>query len=165
MNLETFNKDVIPLQSTMQLLAERILGSTEDAEDVVQEIFVTLWQRREELDKVLKLDRYCLFAVRTRCIDILRKQSHKKEQVDIIPDISDEEVLAEAEKTEKYCELLGKLMEDLPEKQRQVLHLRYFEDNDTEKIGQKLNMSSSNVYTTISRAIQSLKDKLNHLYI
>ncbi|MBO4307826.1 MAG: sigma-70 family RNA polymerase sigma factor [Bacteroidales bacterium] len=165
MNLETFNKDVIPLQSAMQLLAERILGSTEDAEDVVQEVFLTLWQRREELDKVLKLDRYCLFAVRARCIDIIRKQRHKKEQIDIIPDISDDEILAETEKTEKYCELLCKLMGELPEKQRQAIHLRYFEDNDTYQIGQKLNMSCNNVYTTISRAIQSLKDKLNHLYI
>ena len=45
MTSDTFKQTILPLQSHMQLLAERMLGSETEAEDVVQEVFLKFWPK------------------------------------------------------------------------------------------------------------------------
>ena len=53
--------------------------------------------------------------------------------------------------------MLDQMMERLPEVQRQAVQMRYIEQLSHEEMQQRLKMSSSNVYTTLSRAISALK--------
>ena len=165
MDQNDFKRHIIPLQSPMQLLAERMLGDVADAEDVVQDVFVALWGRREELDRVVKLESYCLQMVRLRCIDLIRKRKRDAFHNEQIAYLSDREVEMEVEETASRAALLDRLLGELPDKQREALKMKYVEERDTQYIEQALQMSSSNVYTTISRAIQSLKDKIKTLKI
>lgn len=165
MDQNDFKRHIIPLQSPMQLLAERMLGDVADAEDVVQDVFVALWDRRDELDRVVKLDSYCLQMVRLRCIDLIRKRKRDAFHNEQIAYLSDREVEMEIEETASRAALLDRLLGELPDKQREALRMKYVEERDTQYIEQALQMSSSNVYTTISRAIQSLKDKIKTLKI
>lgn len=165
MDQNDFKRHIIPLQSPMQLLAERMIGDVADAEDVVQDVFVALWGRREELDRVVKLEAYCLQMVRLRCIDLIRKRKRDAFHNEQIAYLSDNEVEMEVEETASRAALLDRLLDELPERQRQALRMKYVEERDTQYIEQALQMSSSNVYTTISRAIQSLKDKIKTLKI
>ena len=165
MDQNDFKRHIIPLQSPMQLLAERMLGDVADAEDVVQDVFVALWDRRDELDRVVKLDSYCLQMVRLRCIDLIRKRKRDAFHNEQIAYLSDREVEMEVEETASRAALLDRLLGELPDKQREALKMKYVEERDTQYIEQALQMSSSNVYTTISRAIQSLKDKIKTLKI
>lgn len=165
MEQNEFKRHIIPLQSPMQLLAERMLGDVADAEDVVQDVFVALWNRRDELDRVVKLDSYCLQMVRLRCIDLIRKRKRDAFHNEQIAYLSDREVEMEVEETASRAALLDRLLGELPDKQREALKMKYVEERDTQYIEQALQMSSSNVYTTISRAIQSLKDKIKTLKI
>lgn len=165
MDQNDFKRHIIPLQSPMQLLAERMLGDVADAEDVVQDVFVALWGRREELDRVVKLESYCLQMVRLRCIDLIRKRKRDAFHNEQIAYLSDKEVEMEVEETASRAALLDRLLGELPDKQREALKMKYVEERDTQYIEQALQMSSSNVYTTISRAIQSLKDKIKTLKI
>lgn len=165
MDQNDFKRHIIPLQSPMQLLAERMLGDVADAEDVVQDVFVALWDRRDELDRVVKLDSYCLQMVRLRCIDLIRKRKRDAFHNEQIAYLSDKEVEMEIEETASRAALLDRLLGELPDKQREALRMKYVEERDTQYIEQALQMSSSNVYTTISRAIQSLKDRIKTLKI
>ena len=165
MDQNDFKRHIIPLQSPMQLLAERMLGDVADAEDVVQDVFVALWNRRDELDRVVKLESYCLQMVRLRCIDLIRKRKRDAFHNEQIAYLSDREVEMEVEETASRAALLDRLLGELPDKQREALRMKYVEERDTQYIEQALQMSSSNVYTTISRAIQSLKDKIKTLKI
>ena len=165
MDQTKFKEHIIPLQSPMQLLAERMLGDVADAEDVVQDVFVALWSRRDELDRVVKLDSYCLQMVRLRCIDLIRKRKRDAFHNEQIAYLSDKEVTMQVEETRNDAALLDHLLDELPEKQRRALRMKYVEERDTQYIEQALQMSSNNVYTTISRAIQSLKDKIKTLKI
>ena len=142
-----------------------MIGDVADAEDVVQDVFVALWGRREELDRVVKLEAYCLQMVRLRCIDLIRKRKRDAFHNEQIAYLSDREVEMEVEETASRAALLDRLLGELPDKQREALKMKYVEERDTQYIEQALQMSSSNVYTTISRAIQSLKDKIKTLKI
>ena len=165
MDQKYFVQHIIPMQRAMQLLAERMLGDVAEAEDVVQDVFVSLWERREELDRVVRIEAYCMQMVRTRCIDLIRKRKRQIEHTETIRNLTDREVMMEVEETVERSALLDKLLEELPEKQRKTVRMKYIEECDTRQIEKALQMSSSNVYTTLSRAVQTLKDKLNNLKI
>ena len=63
----------------------------------------------------------------------------------------------EAALTEERAAMLDMMMEQLPEVQRQAVQMRYIEQVSHEEMQRRLHMSSSNVYTTISRALSALK--------
>lgn len=154
----------------MQLLAERILGDETEAEDAVQDVFMRLWEQRDKLDGVINVKSYVLQSTRLRCIDIIRSKGHSKEfttsDVDAtsnLPDLT-EEISEEVELTEQRSAMLHSMLDDLPEKQRQLLRMRYLEEKEIAEIEKALKMTSSNIYTTISRAIQTLKTKLKNEY-
>lgn len=163
MNQEEFKKKIIPLQSAMQTLAERLLGDVADAEDMVQDVFITLWNKRNELDRVIRLESYCLQSVRTRCIDMIRKRKIDEKRIEEIAAITDEEVFDEVEETERRSEMLHSLLRQLPEKQRKIIEMKYFENCDTKQMETTLNMTSANVYTTLSRTLQTLREKLEKI--
>ena len=50
---EQFKHDYLPLQPAMQRMAEHLLGNEDEAADVVQDCFVTLWNDREKLRRVV----------------------------------------------------------------------------------------------------------------
>ncbi len=163
MDQKDFKQQIIPLQRPMQLLAERMLADVSEAEDVVQEVFLALWQRRDRLDEVEKLDSYCLQMVRTRCIDLLRLRKKAVLHADTIRDFGDSEILLEVEENERLSQLLHEVLAQLPEKQQRLVRLKYFENYTTSQLQQSLHMSAANVYTTLSRTIQSLRDKISRL--
>lgn len=154
----------------MQLLAERILGDETEAEDAVQDVFMRLWEQRDKLDGVINVKSYVLQSTRLRCIDIIRSKGYSKEfttsdvyATSNLPDLT-EEISEEVELTEQRSAMLHSMLDDLPEKQRQLIRMRYLEEKEIPEIEKALKMTSSNIYTTISRAIQTLKTKLKNEY-
>lgn len=158
MTKDTFLDNLMPLQPTMQLVAERLLHSTVDAEDTVQEVFIELWEKREELRHVLNIEGYAMQTLKYRCISLLRKKNLLvTDNLDSVGDISDEEAQAEADLMEERAAKLDRMMEQLPEKQRQVIQMRYLDQLTHEEMQKRLKMSSTHVYTTLSRAMSALK--------
>lgn len=162
MDNKEFKEKIIPLQSAMQLLAERMLGDVNDAEDIVQDVFMSIWERRNDLDGHPNPQGYCIQMVRNRCIDLLRKRKRHDEHAESIRLMTDEAVMMEVEETQEKSRILRRLLGELPDRQRRAIEMKYIEECDTEKMMNALGMSSSNVYTTISRALQTLREKLKN---
>jgi RNA polymerase sigma-70 factor (ECF subfamily) len=163
MDKEQFKEKIIPLQSSMQLLAERMLGSVADSEDVVQEVFYTLWKRHEELDHIVQLQSYCMQMIRMRCIDKLRQQRRTEAHISRLESLSDDEVIHEIDETAERSALLHRLLDTLPVQQRRLIEMKYFEDRSVKEMQQELNMSDSNLYTTLSRTLQKLRGMIGSL--
>ena len=158
MNCERFLNTLLPLQPTMQLMAERLLHSAADAEDTVQEAFAELWEHCDKLRQVVNIEGYAMQVVKNRCLSQLRKQKgYTVSDIDRLGDISDEEINSEATLTEERTALLDSLMLRLPEVQRRAIQMRYIDQLSHEEMQLRLGMSSANVYTTLSRAISALK--------
>ena len=142
------------------MLAERMLGDEMESEDVVQEVMIRLWEQREKLDNVVNLKSYAMQSARLRCIDIIRARKATSYTIKEYPDIADEEVADEVELVERRSAMLHSMLDDLPEKQRQIVKMRYLEEKEIPQIEQAMKMSSSNIYTTLSRAMQTLRERL-----
>ena len=69
--------------------ARGIVGNDEDAEDVVEEVFVDLWNRRNEVDLGEKIESYLFRATFTRAINVLHKAHRSEEQLSLLTAIND----------------------------------------------------------------------------
>lgn len=149
---EQFKHDYLPLQPAMQRMAESLLGDEDAAADVVQDCFVTLWNDREKLRRVVNREAWCIMLVKRRCIDLLRRQ-HPTMDID-------ERTMAADEEDNPYEERLAlamRIIDRLPERQARAVRLKHFDAADTATIASALGITEGNVYTLLSRAYNSLK--------
>ena len=153
---EQFKRNIMPLQPAMHRMAESLLHNEEDAADVVQDCLVTLWNEREKLRRVVNLEAWCITLVKRHCVDLLRRK-HPTVEIDERTMALAEE---EANDAEERLQLAMKLVEKLPERQRQVIQLKHFDAADTEHIASKLGITPRNVYTLLSRTYNSLKQMI-----
>ena len=153
---EQFKHDYLPLQPAMQRMAESLLGNEDEAADVVQDCFVTLWEEREKLRRVVNREAWCITLVKRRCVDLLRK---RKPTASI-----DERALAMAEEEsadkEERLRLAMQMVDRLPERQAQAIRMKHLEAADTDRIAAALHITPGNVYTLLSRAYSSLKQMI-----
>lgn len=150
-----FTADYLPLQPAMQRMAESLLGDEQEAADVVQDCFVTLWNDREKLRKVVNREAWCITLVKRRCVDVLRQ---RRPQVDA-EELADTAVDDYSDYDERL-QLAMDLIDRLPERQAEAVRLRHFDAADTQQIADKLHISEGNVYTLLSRAYSSLKQMI-----
>ncbi len=155
---------LISLQPVMQLTAEKLLPTAADAEDTVQETVIELWERRDQLQHVLNLEGYAMQAVKNRCISFLRKHHDiaTPNLEEALSNLSDKDLNAEAALIEEQAAQLDHMMERLPEVQREAVKMKYIDNLSHNEIQHRLGMSSANVYTTLSRALDNLRKMTNH---
>lgn len=148
---ERFKTQWLPLQPAMQRMAESLLGNEDDAADVVQDCYVSLWTDREKLRNVVNCEAWAITMVKRKCIDLMRRR-HPTVELDERMQIADEET-----EEDERLQLAYKLIDRLPERQALVVMLRHYSDVDTRGIAETMNISEGNVYVLLSRAYQSLK--------
>ena len=151
-----FKLDYLPLQPAMQRMAEHLLGSEEEAADVVQDCFVTLWEEREKLRRVVNREAWCIMLVKRRCVDLLRKRRPTVEIDERTMALADEQVHDDEER----LRLALQMVDRLPERQAQAVRLKHFDAADTDRIAETMHINAGNVYTLLSRAYNSLKQMI-----
>lgn len=154
-DIEQFKNEILPLQATMQRMAESLLGNEDDAADVVQDCFVSLWTERDKLERVVNKEAWCVTLVKRKCIDLLRKRRPIVE-IDDRMDLEVEDDRADEER----LTLAMKLIDRLPERQARVVRLKHFDACDTHSIATAMQISEGNVYTLLSRAYNGLKQMI-----
>lgn len=159
MKSEKFNIAVLPLQDKLFRFAVSILKNMDNAEDALQEIMVKLWERRSELTKYNSVEAFAMKMMKNHCIDRLRKQR-------VTTDINDNLLGANGKTPEKEAiikdtaNLAHRLIEQLPSTQQIIIRLRDVEEYDLDEIAEIMEMTPSAVRTNLSRARQTVRERL-----
>lgn len=161
MTQRRFLDTLLPLQPTMRMVAERLLGDKEDAADAVQETYTRLWEQRQKVAKHVAPEAYAMQTLKNQCISMLR-QRRPTEPLNHLAEVSDDDARREAELLEERAATFDRLMSRLPEVQQATIRMKYLECKSHDEMQQALGMSSSNVYTTLSRAVANLKKMIHH---
>lgn len=138
-------------------LANRRLSDAKQAEDVVQDVFITLWEKRQSLG-ISNLKAYLQTAVRNRIFNLVAREKVKDayfvhlEQLMGFGNGADAP-LEYRELWEKY----ERLLESLPTGQQQAFRLRFEDDLPTRHIAEKLNISQKTVQNQLLKAVNRLK--------
>ena len=157
----SFKTDVLPMKDKLFRLAFRITLNQQDAEDVVQETLIKIWNRHDQWDEIESLEGWAMTIARNMALDVLRKQdTHRTVSLDE----PDTHHLTPTTHTpyEKMMEkeriaMVRDLMNSLPEKQRTAMQLRDFEDKSYKEIAAIMQISEDQVKINIFRARQFIK--------
>lgn len=144
------------------LHAFRMLDSEEEAKDIVQELFVTLWVRREGMIVTSSFSSYLYSAVRNRVLDLLAKKKNEEKYIRSLGLFLEQgENLTDSELREKeLARILEREVELLPTRMKEVFQLSRVKNLSYREIAEELNISDKTVKKQVSNALIILRKKL-----
>lgn len=156
-----FQTDILPLKDKLYRLALRVVCDRQEAEDIVQDTLLRLWERRDDLEQIQSLEAYSLTLCRNLALD--RSKAARRsllplnEQLDSPIDLRTPiDQLDERQRVE----ILMKHINLLPEVQRSIILLRHIEEKSYDEMATILSLSTSQVKVYLHRARQQLKSFL-----
>ena len=159
MTPESLTETYKSLSDGLYRVAYYILESRSDAQDAVQDLFIKLWNTREQLDTVLNLKAYCTTLMKNLCIDRLRRES-KVQSTELTFDMAEtrqiEDDYMTKEKLRRVMTAIGKL----PARQRDVMRMYVFEEKSYDEIAKITGMSNLTLRVLLSNARKSLRNEI-----
>ena len=159
-----FRNDILPLKNVLYRLALRITMSHEDAEDIVQDTLMKVWNRRESLEGIENIEAYMTTICRNLALDRMRRADQGNVSLEEEPtDVAHTNTPAEKIIMNDRIETVRKLINQLPEKQRSAMQLRDIEGKSYRDIAQILQMTEDQVKVNIFRARQTVKQRFKEV--
>jgi len=139
-----------------------IVKSREEAENIVQEVFLALWVNRGKISNDASIKYYIFTIAYNTSISALRKKTKDEKFFEQLKDL--QELTAEPEDLQtEYSDLEGKLSEildALPSRQREIFILHKVNGLKYQEIASKLNISVNTIENHMSRALKTIRSKL-----
>ncbi|MBF1640053.1 RNA polymerase sigma factor [Prevotella sp.] len=157
----SFRNDVLPLKNEIFRLALRITLNRAEAEDIVQDTLIKVWNHRYEWENIDSIEAFSLTVCRNLSLDRIKKKENNN---DSLEDVKVAEPLASSNPQDRMIEedkisLVKQIVDALPEKQRSCMQLRDFEGKSYKEIAEILEISEEQVKVNIFRARQTVKQK------
>ncbi len=156
LNRKSFEKLYFEYSEGLVRFAESFLFNRQEAEDVVQNLFIYMWDNAKQLEIKTSIKSYLYQSTRNRCLNIIRdlKVQDRRELLFLeammnshnVDDSFDEELFAKLEKA----------MNDLPQKMLHVFRLKYLEGKKIAEIAESLQITESTVKTQLQRAREKI---------
>ncbi len=161
MQLVEFTDLILPLKNKLFRLALCIVRNPEEAEDIIQEVMLKIWNGERELKDIQNINGYCAAMTKNLALDhIRRKDFHTirfhEETHEMIEDKTPASNLLQEEKIKLVREKIACLSEN----KRLLVQLRDIEGESYKQIAELMEISESQVKTNLFRARQELKQLL-----
>jgi RNA polymerase sigma-70 factor (ECF subfamily) len=163
MNLDAFKKIYLPLREKLYRFSLRYVKDPMAAEDIVQEVYLRVWNKRVEMAELEKPEAYCMTMTRNLSLNYLKKRDSQHADLDAVamPESHDRNADDEMIASENILRL-REAIKTLTERQQLVIHLREVEEMTYDQIAELMEMSLAMVKSELFRARQHLKVKLEH---
>ena len=158
----SFRNDVLPLKNKLFRLALRITLNREEAEDVVQDTLIKVWNDRDRWQELDSIEAYSLTIARNLSLDRIKKmdnqndslEEQKVERLDESSSTPSERMIQKDK-----LDIVRNIINELPEKQRTCLQLRDIEGKTYKEIASILDITEDQVKVNIFRARQTVKQR------
>ena len=158
----SFQSDILPLKNELYRMALRITMNAADAEDVVQETMMKVWNRRDQWNQIESIEAFCLTICRNLSLDKIRRMDNQTQSLDAAYDPKDQGVASNPEEQAIQSDrvrLVRQMINLLPEKQRSCMQLRDMEGKSYKDIATVLDITEEQVKVNIFRARQTIREK------
>jgi RNA polymerase sigma-70 factor (family 1) len=137
------------------------LGSQEDAEELVQELFANLWKRREKLS-IKNLNLYLVISIKNKVYDAIssRINFRKYQEYTILREIHESYETSEIISYNELNEAVDQILDQMPEKTADVFRRSRFEKQSVREIAEALALSEKAVEYHISKSLKLFREKL-----
>lgn len=160
-----FRTDILPLKNQLYRLALRITLNTAEAEDIVQETLIKVWNKRDTWDQIDNIEAFCFTVCRNLSLDSIKRHDNQNktlddkggDQIDLSNDPSRQTIVND------QMNMVRQIVDSLPEKQRSCIQLRDFEGKTYKDIALVLGISEEQVKVNIFRGRQTIKQRFEKL--
>jgi RNA polymerase sigma-70 factor (ECF subfamily) len=168
----TFNKVFIEHYPALRAYAGLLVGDNM-AEDIVQDVFLNIWENRHSITVHTSVKAYLFRSVYNHCLNKLsrlKKMHGKQKQIEYDLKLQ-EALLSDPDKNpviqklymNELREEIHQAIDSLPDKCREVFKLSYLDDCRNRQISEQLNISVSTVEKHINHALKTLRKTLQHI--
>ncbi len=166
MKSSEFKLLVMPYSDRIYRMAYRLMENREEAEDIVQEVYLKLWGLRTELVKYNSIEALSIRITRNLCLDCLRRRKVNRAAIDSEKMKGDgySETPSELLERKEEAKVIHSLIAALPEPQRSLVHMRHMEGKDYDEIARMVNMNVNAIRVSISRARKQMREMLEKQY-
>lgn len=161
MDAESFKNEFLPYHRKLYCVAYRLLENAADAEDLVQEAYLKLWDKREGLTVISNPEAFSVTLVKNMCFDLLRSGkyvlSRQTVELTAAQDVSQSDNLEVRDEVRQVKDIIA----HLPEQQQRIVNLRDVKGCSYEEIEQVTGLNSTNVRVLLSRARKRIREEFN----
>lgn len=162
MDVTRFKEEILPLKNKLFRFSLHIVKDEDLAKDVVQESLIKVWEKRDQWELIHNLEAWCMQITRNKALDKLRSKHVKKTdlfevELDTRKERDTPEVVTERS---ELMNRIQELIQQLPDRQREVMHLRDIEGYAYKEIAEMLQVDINLVKTNLFRARRKIKESL-----
>lgn len=165
-----FEQFYITWYSRAKYFAREYVHSESDAENIIQDVFLHLYERRDLMDAYTNLTAYLFASIKNRCLDYLRKWVLEQETAQGVQDEFEMELRMKYDSLEIFNtqfsdetdigELLDNALQKLPERCRNIFIMNKLEGKKQKEIAEELNLSINTVESQMGIAYKKLREEL-----
>ncbi len=162
-NSEAFDEIYHRYWPVMHRLVSRMLGDGDLANDAIQDVFVSFWQRRDNLNTDISLKHYLYAAARNQVLMHIRSSQIASRYLETVQHVLQTGAPA-ADESLLNAELVARFeaeLRHLPPKMREAFELSRIAENSYKEIAEKMGISDNTVKHHISDALKILRKKLS----
>jgi len=161
MHLEYFKNEILPLKDKLFRYALSFLKDESESEDIVQEVFLRLWKKRNDFTYIKNIEAWSMTMTRNLTLDKIKTRRLEFKNLNNAEDTSAMN-LGPDQLVEQSEAMAGikKLIDSLSEKQKQVILLRDVEGYTYQEIGEIIGIDQNLVKVTLFRARENVRKKL-----
>ncbi len=155
---EAFRKLFLLYYKPMCLAARLYTAESDEAEDIVQQVFIKFWEEKRFRNINTSFRHYLHTSVRNSCFNYLEKEKTRLKRLSNIEEQTFVEQAIEFMLHKEEKEVFERAYDALPPQSRKVFELVYFADQPYKDAAQSLNLSVNTVKSHLKNAIRILKN-------
>lgn len=155
-----FKTRVLPVSKKLLRFATHFLKNEDEAKDVVQDVFLKLWQKKDTLSEIENMEAFAMRMTRNRCLDVIK--ANKVVPIDAETDRKLKEESVDVHSKVELSESANQiktLINRLPDVQRTVMHLRDIEQLSYDEIAEATDIKVNAIRVNLSRARKKVRDE------
>ncbi|GHC52744.1 RNA polymerase sigma factor [Ulvibacter litoralis] len=158
-----FIATVLPFKDMLYRLAKRILVSSDEAEDAVQEVYLKLWKGKDKIKKYKSPQAFAVTMTKNYCLDRLKSKQASNLKI-VHSNYQANESLERQLEANDGVSIVFKLMESLPAQQKIIMQLRDIEEFEFSEIAKMVDSNETAVRVSLSRARKTIREQLRKQY-
>ncbi|MCR5364919.1 MAG: RNA polymerase sigma factor [Prevotella sp.] len=164
MDVREFKQRFMPHYKLLYRVAYHLTGNAQDAEDLLQDMYLKLWQKRDELPDAAMKEAYLVTMIRRLFLD-QRRLKHVNTSAELKEELSppDEWSLDHQIDTRDEARQMEGLIRQLSERDGKIIRMHLMEDRSYEEIERDTGLSQSNIRIIVMRTRQKLKQQFQKI--
>ncbi|MEJ2595230.1 MAG: sigma-70 family RNA polymerase sigma factor [bacterium] len=163
MTPEEFNSRLLPVKNKIYRFSLSLLMNKQEAEDATQEVYLKMWDMRNQLGKYKNMEALMMTITKNHCLDRLRVKKNKAASLDVnVHDSHSENPQQIAEQADMLNRVL-KVMQSLPEQQKTIVHLRDIEGYAFDELQEITGFDLNYIRVNLSRGRKKIRETIHNL--